>query len=64
MKITMNELRKMIQEEKAKLGPADVSWALGQLHDAIDKLVTIFGTEQTILELEGIIETMSTDVKH
>ena len=87
MKISKQQLRRIIKEEKARLlnevtpaerdearrlsvldmekinaeqgklqSQADISRQLGDLHNAIDKLITVMGSDEVANELEGIAE--------
>ena len=46
-----------INAEQGKLqSQADISRQLGDLHNAIDKLITVMGSDEVANELEGIAE--------
>ncbi len=60
MRITKRQLRRIIKEERANLASGtsqvDISRQLGELHNAIDKLITVMGPDEVANELEGIAE--------
>ena len=61
MRISKRQLRRIIKEEKARLlsevaPQADISRQLGELHNVIDKLITVMGSDEVANELEGIAE--------
>jgi hypothetical protein len=64
MKITKRQLRRIIMEEKANLisetGPNPGQ--MRELHDVIDRLISVMGPDEVARELEGIAEEIRTGV--
>lgn len=71
MKITREQLRQLINEEKTKLlneyTPArarSASEILADLHEALDELIGAVGYEEAANELTGIAEELSLEAAH
>ena len=50
------DMEKINAEQGRLQSQADISRHLGELHDAIDRLITVMGSDEVANELEGIAE--------